>query len=125
MEKVAQRIVIDQVELFTILATFEVSVNNVVSLFLNLSDTYNFTKEIKENLSKIYTDLKVSAHQLSLDPSTSSAHSFKIIYRTDLQEKMFEGRSQDKGHTSRNIGHDTSQHGCNAKTYCICQNIDP
>lgn len=84
----AQKIAIDQVELSTILSTFEISVNNVVSLFVKLSDTSNLTKEIKNKLSQIDTDLKASAHRLSLDPSTSPTHFVKIRYLTDLQAKL-------------------------------------
>lgn len=84
MEKVACRIAIDQVELSTILHTFEIFVNNVIALFINLTDTSNFTKEIKEKLSKIDIDMKTSAHQLSLDPSYNSTHFTKIKYQTNL-----------------------------------------
>ena len=58
----AQKIIIDQVELSTILVNFENSINNVVFLFVKLSDTENFTKEIKDKLYKIDIDLKVSSH---------------------------------------------------------------
>ena len=61
-KQVAQRIVIDQIELSTILVSLETSVNNVVSLFVKLSDTSIFTKEIKEKLSKRDEDIKTSAH---------------------------------------------------------------
>ena len=44
LELVAHKIAIDQVELSTILATLETYVNNVVSLFVKISDTSNFTK---------------------------------------------------------------------------------
>ena len=62
MEQVAQKIVIDQVELSTILATLETYVNNVVSLFFKLIETSIFTKDIKIKLSKIDEDMKASAH---------------------------------------------------------------
>ena len=48
MKKVAQKIAIDQVELSTIPATFKTSINNVISFFVKLSDTYNISKEIKD-----------------------------------------------------------------------------
>ena len=75
-------------ELSTILVNFESIVNSVVSLFLKLSDTTNFTKEIKDKLLKIYTDLNTSENQLSLDPSTISTHLIKIRYLTDLQVEL-------------------------------------
>ena len=78
LELVAQKIVINQVELFTILVTLETYVNNVVSLFVKLSDTLNFTKDIKAKLSKIDEDMKASAHQLSFDPCCSSTHFTRI-----------------------------------------------
>lgn len=61
LEQVAQKIAIEQVELSTILSTLETYVNNVVSLFVKLSDTSIFTREIKDKLSKIDEDMKASA----------------------------------------------------------------
>ena len=84
LELVAQKISINQVELSTILVTLETYVNNVVSLFAKLSDTSNFTKEIKDKLAKIDEDMKASAHQLSLDPSCSSTHFTRIRYLSNL-----------------------------------------
>ena len=94
MKLVAQKIAIDQVELSTILATLESYVNNVVSLFVKISDTSNFTKDIKIKLSKIDEDMKASAHQLSLDPSCSFAHLTKIRYLTNLQAKLLREESR-------------------------------
>ena len=71
-------------ELPTILVTLETYVNNFVSLFVKLSDTSNFTKDITIKLSKIDEDMKASAHQLSLDPSCISTHFTKIRYLIDL-----------------------------------------
>ena len=58
MEKVAQNIAIDQVEESTTLVSFDNFVNNVVSLFVKLSDTSNFTREIKDKFLKIDTYMK-------------------------------------------------------------------
>ena len=85
LEQVAQKIGIYQVDLSTILSSLETFVNNVTSLFRKLCDTSSFTQEIKDKLSKIDEDLKESAHQLSLDPSYSSAHYSKIRFLTNLQ----------------------------------------
>lgn len=41
--------------------------NDVVSLFVQLSDTSNFTKEIKDRLAKIDMDLKASASYSALN----------------------------------------------------------
>ena len=80
LELVAQKIAINQVELSTILVTLEMYVNNVISLFAKISDTLNFTKDIKAKIAKIDEDMKASAHQLSLDPSYSSTHFTRIRY---------------------------------------------
>ena len=82
------KIEINQLKLSTILAMLEAYVNNVVSLFVKLSNTSIFTKDIQIKLSKIDEDMKASAHQLSLDPSCSFAHFTKIKYLTDVQEKL-------------------------------------
>ena len=47
---------IDQVELSTLIFALDIIVNNVVSLFVKLNDSTNFTKEIKEKLAKINVD---------------------------------------------------------------------
>ena len=62
LENIAQKIEIDQVELSTLIYALEIFVNNVVSLFVKLSDSTNFTKEIKERLAKIDMDVKDSAN---------------------------------------------------------------
>lgn len=72
----------------TSLATLETYVNNVVSLFVKLSDTSIFTKVIKDTLSKIDEDRKESAHQLSLDPSCSFSHFTKISYLTNIHKEL-------------------------------------
>ena len=64
LDHISQYIGIYQVELSTILGSLENSCTNVSSLFGKLCDVSNFTKEIKEKLSKIDEDLKVSAQQL-------------------------------------------------------------
>ena len=58
---------------------------SVSLLFGKLCDISNFTKEIKEKLSKIDKDLKVSTQQLQLDLSSSSTHFNKIIFLIDMQ----------------------------------------
>ena len=55
------------------------------SIFGKLCDVFEFTKEIKEKLSKIDELLKASAQQLQLDPSSSFAHFKKIRFLTDMQ----------------------------------------
>ena len=62
LEQVAQKISIDKLELSTTLATLEISIDNLVSLFVKFSDTSIFTKEIKDKLFKIDEDIKASAH---------------------------------------------------------------
>ena len=57
----AQKIAINKVELFTILVSLEIFVNNVTSLFVKLCDTSIFTQDIKNKLSKIGEDMKVTA----------------------------------------------------------------
>ena len=58
-------------------------------MFVKLSETYFFTNEIKDKLSKIDEDMKASAHHLSLNPSHSSAHFTKIIYIKNLQAQLW------------------------------------
>ncbi|MFA1084095.1 hypothetical protein, partial [Klebsiella pneumoniae] len=74
LEHIAQHIAINQVELSSILANIENSFTNVTSLFAKLCDVTEYTKGIKEKLNKIDEDLKVSAQNLKLDPSSSSSH---------------------------------------------------
>lgn len=81
-------IAINQVELSTILVNLKVSYSNVSSIFENLCDVTKYTKEVKEKLSKIDTDLKASAQQLQLDPSSSFAHYKKIRFLTDMQAEL-------------------------------------
>ena len=88
LEQVAQKIAIYQVDLSTILSSLETFANNVTSLFSNLCDTSIFTQEIKDKLSKIVEDLKESSHQVSLDSSYSFSHYSKIIFLTNMQEKL-------------------------------------
>ena len=88
LEHIAQQIAIYQVELSTILGNLEASCSNVSSLFGKLCDVSKFTKEIKDKLSKIDEDLKASAQQLQLDPSSSSAHFKKIIFLSNMQEEF-------------------------------------
>ncbi len=61
LEHIAQQIAINQVELSTILANLEVSYSNVSSHFGKLCDVIEYTKEVKDKLSKIDIDLKTSA----------------------------------------------------------------
>ena len=84
LEHIIQQITIHQVELSTILGNLEASCSNVSSLFGKLCDVFEFTKEIKDKLSKIDEDLKVSAQQLQLDPSSSSTHFNKIRLLTNI-----------------------------------------
>ena len=53
MENVAKKIVIDQVELSTLIATLEGVVNNVVSLIIIFFGTSNFTTEIKDDYPRL------------------------------------------------------------------------
>ena len=84
LENIAQKIKIDQVELSTLISALEIFVNNFVSLFVKLSDSTNFTKEIKEKLAKIDMDLKDSVNQLLLHPISSSNHFAKTRFLIDL-----------------------------------------
>jgi hypothetical protein len=88
LENISQHIAIKQVELTTILAKLENSFNNVTSLFAKLCDVTEFTKEIKEQLKKIDEDLKASAQQLQLEPSSSSTHHSKIRFLSDKQSEL-------------------------------------
>ena len=85
LDLIAQKNSIYQVELSTIMDSLETSCISVSLLFGKLCDISNFTKEIKEKLSKIDEDLKVSAQQLHLDPSSSFAHFNKIKFLIDMQ----------------------------------------
>ena len=88
LEHIAQQIVIHQVKLSKILVNLETSCLNVSSLFGKLCDVSEFTKEIKDKFSKIDEDLKASAQQLQLDPSSSSAHFKKIRFLSDMQAEL-------------------------------------
>ncbi|GLJ04869.1 hypothetical protein SUGI_0005160 [Cryptomeria japonica] len=88
LEHIAQQIAIKQVELTTILAKLENSFNNVTSFFAKLCDVTEFTKEIRDQLKKIDDDLKVSAQQLQLDPSSSSTHHSNIRFLLDKQSEL-------------------------------------
>ena len=74
LEHIVHQIAIYQVELSTILVNLETSYSNVSSLFGKLCDVSEFTKEIKDKLSKIDEDMKASAQQLQLNPSSTFAH---------------------------------------------------
>ncbi|GLJ23271.1 hypothetical protein SUGI_0440210 [Cryptomeria japonica] len=88
LEHIAQQIAIKQVELTTILAKLENSFNNVTSFFAKLCDVTEFTKGIRDQLKKIDDDLKASAQQLQLDPSSSSTHHSNIRFLLDKQSKL-------------------------------------
>ena len=88
LEHIAQQISIYQVALSKILVNLETSYTNVSSLFGKLCDVTEFTKEVKDKLSKIDIDLKASAQQLQLDPSSSSAHFKKIRFLIDMQAEL-------------------------------------
>lgn len=61
---------------------------NVTSLFGNLCNVTEFTKEIRRKLTKIDDDLKKNAQKLKLDLSSSSAHYMKIRSLSEMQEKV-------------------------------------
>ncbi|GLJ51307.1 hypothetical protein SUGI_1091120 [Cryptomeria japonica] len=88
LEHIAQQIAIKQVELTTILAKLENSFNNVTSFFAKLCDVTEFTKGIRDQLKKIDDDLKASAQQLHLDPSSSSTHHSNIRFLLDKQPEL-------------------------------------
>ncbi|GLJ40689.1 hypothetical protein SUGI_0840240 [Cryptomeria japonica] len=88
LEHIAQQIAIKQVELTTILAKLENSFNNVTSFFAKLCDVTEFTKGIRDQLKKVDDDLKASAQQLQLDPSSSSTHHSKIRVLSDKQSEL-------------------------------------
>ncbi|GLJ39582.1 hypothetical protein SUGI_0808750 [Cryptomeria japonica] len=88
LEHIAQQIAIKQVELTTGLAKLENSFNNVTSFFANLCDVTEFTKGIRDQLKKVDDDLKASAQQLQLDPSSSSTHHSKIRVLSDKQSEL-------------------------------------
>ena len=73
---------------FDSFSSLENSVKNIIELFIKLSDFSKFRTEVKEKLNKIDNDLKTSANQLALDPSTSSTHFAKIISLIDLLTKL-------------------------------------
>ncbi|GLJ42621.1 hypothetical protein SUGI_0883280 [Cryptomeria japonica] len=88
LEHIAQQIAIKQVELTTILAKLENSFNNVTSFFAKLCDVTEFTKGIRDQLKKVDDDLKASAQQLQLDPSSSSTHHSKIRVLSYKQSEL-------------------------------------
>ncbi|GLJ28250.1 hypothetical protein SUGI_0555160 [Cryptomeria japonica] len=88
LEHIAQQIAIKQVELTTILAKLENSFNNVTSFFAKLCDVTEFTKGIRDQLNKIDDDLKASAQQLQLDPSSSSTHHSNIRFLLNKQSEL-------------------------------------
>ncbi|GLJ25533.1 hypothetical protein SUGI_0488990 [Cryptomeria japonica] len=88
LEHIAQQIAIKQVELTSILAKLENSFNNVTSFFAKLCDVTEFTKGIRDQLKKIDDDLKASAQQLQLDPSSSSTHHSNIRFLLDKQSEL-------------------------------------
>lgn len=88
LEHIAQQIAIKQVELTTILAKLENSFNNVTSFFAKLCDVTEFTKGIRDQLKKVDDDLKASAQQLQLDPSSSSTHHSNIRFLLDKQSEL-------------------------------------
>ncbi|GLJ50222.1 hypothetical protein SUGI_1069110 [Cryptomeria japonica] len=88
LEHIAQQIAIKQVELTTILAKLENSFNNVTSFLAKLCDVTEFTKGIRDQLKKIDDDLKASAQQLQLDPSSSSTHHSNIRFLLDKQSEL-------------------------------------
>lgn len=88
LEHISQQLAIYQFELSTILVNPEASYSNVSSIFEKLCDVPKYTKEVKEKLYKIDIDLKASAQQLQLDPSSSSAHFKKIRFLSDMQAKF-------------------------------------
>ncbi|GLJ22159.1 hypothetical protein SUGI_0416310 [Cryptomeria japonica] len=88
LEHIAQQIAIKQVELTTSLAKLENSFNTVTSFFAKLCDVTEFTKGIRDQLKKVDDDLKASAQQFQLDPSSSSTHHSKIRVLSDKQSKL-------------------------------------
>ncbi|GLJ20075.1 hypothetical protein SUGI_0364220 [Cryptomeria japonica] len=88
LEHIAQQIAIKQVELTTILAKLENSFNNITSFCAELCDVTEFTKGIRDQLKKIDDDLKVSAQQLQLDPSSSSTHHSNIRFLLNKQSEL-------------------------------------
>ncbi|GLJ26803.1 hypothetical protein SUGI_0522910 [Cryptomeria japonica] len=53
-----------------------------------LCDVTEFTKGIRDQLKKVDDDLKASARQLQLDPSSSSTHHSKIRVLSDKQSEL-------------------------------------
>ncbi|GLJ55437.1 hypothetical protein SUGI_1190310 [Cryptomeria japonica] len=53
-----------------------------------LCDVTEFTKRIRDQLKKIDDDLKASAQQLQLDPSSSSTHHSNIRFLLDKQSEL-------------------------------------
>ena len=64
LEHISQQIAIKQVELLAFLGNFENSFTSAASLFAKLCDVSGFTKEIKEKLNKIDTDMQSNASKL-------------------------------------------------------------
>jgi hypothetical protein len=84
LAKIAERIAIHQVEVSNLITVLEAILANVVKLFGKLCDIPSFTQDIKNKLQKIDEDMKASATQLALDPSSNSLHLANIKYLTDL-----------------------------------------
>ena len=88
LEHIAQNIAVNQVALTSVLTDIENSFNKVTSFFAKLCDITEFTKGIKEKLNKIDEDLKVSAQNLKLDPSSSSSHHLRIKFLSEKQAEL-------------------------------------
>ncbi|WP_044909103.1 hypothetical protein, partial [[Clostridium] innocuum] len=71
---IAEKIGINQAGLLTILGNFEVTYSFVTTLFCKLCNIVEFTKEVKEKMSKVDKDMQSTFQELQLEPSSSSAH---------------------------------------------------
>ena len=63
LENIAGKIVVNQVELSTLIQNLEVTLANVTKLFEKLCDIPSFAPNIKDKLQKIDGDLKASTGQ--------------------------------------------------------------